>query len=483
MFELLDGVESSSPYGWRATRDHASESGYRSAVVPGAVATFVHILEKHGTMTLKDVIAPALRLARDGFVPDWYTFANFALEQSRLRAFPETHSVFYQDDGTPYLPHFIDGHPSQRMFQSDLAHTLELIGRDGADAFYCGEIAQAIVDHLQANGGVVTREDLANYQIRVREPLMVDYRDNRVAFIPENSGGPTVAEMLNILEGYDLPGLGREDSVALHLTIEAIRMAFADRFTHLGDANYAPIPLQGLNSKEYAAARRAVIQEHGQRVKDPIGDPWPFEPGGRPARAMAASMPGPGHGHTTHMTVIDREHNMVSLTSSLGYLFGSGVTAPGTGVVLNNGMMWFDPEPGRVNSMTPGKRALHAGTPALVFDSQGPLMALGAPGGRAVITSILQVILNVLDYGMTMQPAITAPRVHSEGDFRPVLVDRRFPAKAIEELRTRGHDLAVRDENVLSYYFARPNGVMIDRKHGVLRGGVAPHQVSMAIGM
>lgn len=483
MFELLGpDAEGNSPYGWAATKDNAAESGYRSAVVPGAVATFGRLLADHGTMPLAEVMAPAIRLARDGFVPDWYVFANFALEQSRLQNFPTIKSVFYRADGTPYLPHFIDGHPPQRLVQRDLAWTLQLLAREGTDAFYRGEIARAIADHLTDHGGIVTERDLADYHVRIMEPLWVPYRDFQVAFIPINSGGPTVAEALNILEGFDLAGLGRESATTLHLTLEAIRMAFADRFAHLGDPAFAPIPLEGLQSKEYAAARRAEISPNGPAVGQVVGDPWPFEPGGRPDSLPQPSSPQQAGSHTTHLTVIDRDHNMVSLTSSLGYLFGSGVMVPGTGVVLNNGMMWFDPEPGRVNSIEPGKRALHAGTPALLFDAAGPLMALGAPGGRAVMTAILQVILNVANFGLTMQPAISAPRVHSEGEFRPAFVDRRFPADEIARLEAMGHRVAVREENVLSYYFGRPNGILIDRPNGLLRGGVTPYQVSTALG-
>jgi gamma-glutamyltranspeptidase/glutathione hydrolase len=483
MFELLGPeTEGDSPYGWTATKDNAAESGYRSAIIPGAVATLGQLLRDHGTMPLDKVIAPALRLAREGFVADWYTFANFALEQGRLRDFPTTKSVFYRNDGTPYLPHFIDGHPPQRLVQTDLAATLELIAHEGTGVFYRGEIASAIADHLASHGGLVTEDDLAGYQVRVVEPHLVPYRDFQVAFIPINSGGPTVAEALNILEGFDIANLGRESATTLHLTLEAIRMALADRFAHLGDPAFAPIPLVGLLSKAYAAARRAQIHPDGPAVSNAVGDPWPFEPGGRPESLPQPSSPQQGGSHTTHLTVVDPDRNMVSLTLSLGYLFGSGVTVPGTGVILNNGMMWFDPEPDHVNSIEPGKRALHAGTPALVFDQDGPLMALGAPGGRAVMTAVLQVILNVVDFGMTMQPAISAPRIHSEGEFRPAFVDRRIAPAEIARLETMGHPLVVREENVLSYYFGRPNGILIDRQDGLLRGGVTPHQVSTAIG-
>jgi gamma-glutamyltranspeptidase/glutathione hydrolase len=179
--------------------------------------------------------------------------------------------------------------------------------------------------------------------------------------------------------------------------------------------------------------------------------------------------------------VIDRERNVVSLTASLGQRFGSGVVVPGTGVVLNNGMMWFDPEPGRINSIAPGKHALHAGAPALVFDDDGPLMAVGAPGGRMVLTSVLQVMLNVLDFGLGIQAAISAPRIHCE--VGPLWVDPRFPAEVIAALRRIRDDVVLREETrLISSYYGRPNGILVDQAEGCLRGGVEPFKVSTAIG-
>ena len=257
-------------------------------------------------------------------------------------------------------------------------------------------------------------------------------------------------------------------------------MSFADRLTYLSDTTSAPVPLAGLQSKAYAAARQAQIDLSRGPVAEPIGDPWPYEPGGRPAHGAPSGGRQPPGGHTTHLTVIDRDRNMVALTASLGRLFGSGVVVPGTGVLLNNGMMWFDPEPGHVNSIGAGKRSVSASTPALVFDGQGPLMALGAPGGRKVITAVLQVILNVLDFDLSMQAAISAPRIHCETG--PVHADIRLAEHVVQDLRAIGHEVVMREETFLSSYFARPNGVLIDRQRDVLRGGVEPYKMSTAVG-
>ncbi len=485
MFELLPaGAKGSGAYGWRGTQGDAAETGYRAAVVPGAVAAYTKLHRLLGRLPLAQVMAPAIRLAAEGFVPDWYVFANCAAAMERLRQFPETMAVFYHADGTP-IPFPVSHDTSiapkhERLAQPDLARTLQLIAEQGADVFYRGEIGRAIARHISANGGLITPADMAGYEVRVREPLWIDYRDRRIAFISINSGGPTVAQMFNILEGFDLPALSHNTSATLHLIAEAQRLAFADRFAHLGDPDFAPIPLAGLQSKAYAAVRRAAIDLRRGPVAEPAGDPWPFQPGGRPAHLPPAGGGDPAGQHTTHLTVIDRERNIVSLTASLGQLFGSGVVVPGTGVTLNNGMMWFDPEPGHVNSIGPGKRALHAGTPAIVFDAQGPLLAVGSPGGRKVLTAVQQVIHNVVDFGLGMQAAVSAPRIHCETG--AITMDARLPAEVVEAMRQRGHQVALREEHFLSSYFARPNGILLSRETGLLHSGVEPYKMSTAIG-
>ena len=483
MFELVEPpARGSGVYDWRATKDEAAESGYRTPAVPGAVAAYTRLLDEFGTMSLHQVMAPAIRLASDGFLLDWYVFANSASAMGRLRRFPETMSVFYRPDGTPFRPaNHDDNRTPDRLRQSDLANTLRRIAEQGPDGFYKGEIARAIAGHIQAHGGILSEQDLAGYRLHVRDPLWVDYRGKQVAMVPENTGGPTVAEALNILEGFDLASLGLNSAASLHVVAETLRMAFADRFTHLGDTAAAAIPLEGLQSKAYAAVRRSQIKMERGPLRQPIGDPWAHQPGGRPANPAMPENRQPPEGHTTHLSVIDRHRNMVALTATLGQLFGSGVVVPGTGVLLNNGTMWFDPEPGNVNSIGPGKRSMSAATPALVFDEQGPLMALGAPGGRKVISAVLQVMLNVLDHGLGMQAAISAPRIHVETG--PLHADVRLPADVIQALRHVGHEVVLREETFLSSYFARPNGILVDRENGTLRSGVEPYKMSTAVGI
>lgn len=257
-------------------------------------------------------------------------------------------------------------------------------------------------------------------------------------------------------------------------------MSYADRFAHLGDPDFAEIPLDALESAAYAAARRAAINPSGPPVAQATGDPWPFQAGGRPAQQLPSGGPDAADQHTTHLTVVDRDRNIVSLTASLGQLFGSGVVVPGTGVTLNNGMMWFDPEPGRINSIAPRKRALHAGTPAIVFDGETPFLALGSPGGRKVLTAVQQIIHNVVDFGLGMQDAVSAPRIHCEGEV--LHMDARLPEATIAGVRAMGHQVSVREEHFLSSYFARPNAILIDHTEGVLRSGLEPYKLSTAVG-
>ena len=482
MFALLDpDVQGLGVYGWRGTKDNAAETGYRSVAIPGAVATYATLLERFGTMPLAEVLIPAIRLASEGFPMDWYVFANSAISMARLQAFPHTIATFFKTDGSPYKPSMIDDVLGpERLIQPELAQTLRLIAEQGPDVFYRGEIGQLIAQHLNDHGGLITTTDLANYQVRERDPLWIDYRGKRVAFISRNSGGMTVAQMLNILAGFDLAALGHNSAAALHLIAEAQHMAYADRFAYLGDPDFAEIPLEVLESKTYAEARRTEINVNGPPITEAIGDPWPFRPTGRPANFPLTDGRDAADQHTTHLTVVDRDRNVVSLTASLGQLFGSGIVVPGTGVTLNNGMMWFDPEPGRVNSIGPGKRALHAGTPAIVFDGARPFLALGSPGGRKVLTAVQQIIHNVVDFGLGMQDAVSAPRIHCENGL--VNMDIRLPAETIEAVRAIGHEVAVREEHFLSSYFARPNAILIDRDEGVLRSGLEPYKLSTAVG-
>jgi len=288
-----------------------------------------------------------------------------------------------------------------------------------------------------------------------------------------------VAFALQLLGGFAPEALAHDSVTRLHLIAEALRMTFSDRFRFLGDPGSVPVPLEGLSARGYVDERRALIAENGPAIEPlPPGDPWGYEgkePGSGSGSGDAAGQ------HTTHLNVIDRERNMVALTATLGARFGSGVTVSGLGVVLNNGMMWYDPEPGHISSISPGKRALHAAAPCLLFDSDGGFAAVGSPGARKIMSAVLQVLLNLVDRDMGMREAIAAPRIHREAA-SGILLDAHFPSEVVDGLRERGYDVTTAHESFMSSHFGRPSGILIGRDGAQLHGGVEPYRASIAIG-
>ncbi len=271
-----------------------------------------------------------------------------------------------------------------------------------------------------------------------------------------------------------------DDVTRLHLVAETLRVAFQDRFRFLADPGAERVPLEALVSPEYAAERRRRIDPDGARVaviED--GDPWRFSEVPAPS-AVPISREHPGQ-HTTHLNAADRDGNLVALTATLGNRFGSGVTVPSLGVLLNDGMMWFDPEPGRLNSIKPGKRALHAAAPSIVFRGSSPVLALGSPGARKIMSSVLQVLLNFLDHRLGIQDSIEAPRLHTEAA-PPLLVESHFPEAVQDGLRARGHEVLLKKEGLLSSWFGRPSGIHVDSENGCYRGGMEPYRVGVALG-
>lgn len=461
MYELLPQGEAGM-YSWPATRGNEHNFGYRSIGVPGAVACLCHALERYGRLDRRRVMAPAIRLAEEGFAVDWYTALAIAGYADRLWPHPEAKRTFFKRDGLPLRP-ALGLEPADRLVQPDLARTLRLVAEHGADDFYRGEIADAIARDSASHGGLLSGEDLTTYRVRELSPLRATYRGHELLTLPDTGGGVTVVEALNIVEGYELAALGRGRAQWLHLLAEASRRAFLDRLTYLGDPALAAAPFDRLASKEHAAALRARIDP---RRADP--DAAPLE--------LAASTPAE---HTTHICAVDTERTMVSLTATLGQAFGSGVMPRGTGVVLSDVMTWFDPRPGRASSIAPGKRILWAVAPTLVFREGRAFLAVGAPGARRLITAILQSVVNVVDHGMGPQDAVNEPRVHCEG--RETLLDARVPERIRRALAAMGHRVVVREETFASSYFGRPNAILVG-DDGRLRGGVNRLKPSLAAG-
>ncbi|MCA9858689.1 MAG: gamma-glutamyltransferase [Thermomicrobiales bacterium] len=480
VFELLDDDERTGVYQWRAVKDDANNTGHLSVAIPGMPACLCEAHARFGRLPLGEVMAPAIRLAADGFDIDWSVAYTIAIHSARLKRFPGTRETLFNSSGDPYAPSsFMNA--ADRVVQSWLAETLRRIAANGKDGFYRGETARLIADDMRANGGLLDEEDLAAYDARVFEqPLQGTYGEYQLVASPETNGAPTTFEMLNIVEGYRPFEYGHNSVEALHLIIEAQRRAFVDRFAYLGDPDFAPSPTAGVVSKEFAADRRQTIDIHRATPDVLPGDPWKYQQKPEQPLLTKSGVAG-GEGNTTHFTVVDDKRNMVSCVSTLGYYFGSGIVTPGAGMVLNNGVMWFDPEEGSMVSVGPGKRIMTAGTPVIALRRGKPFLTVGAPGGRRVISGIFQVLLNTLEYGMGPAEAIGAPRVHSEG--KKVEVDSRLPERVIQGLADRGHDLIVREETPAQSSFSRPNGILVDPDTGVLRGGVTPFGPATAVGI
>jgi gamma-glutamyltranspeptidase/glutathione hydrolase len=480
MFPLDDPPGIAGMYAWPSVVGDRNNSGWLAPAVPGMPACLLEAHARFGRLSRQEVMAPAIEVAYDGVDVDWSLSLALASCAELLARFSGSKTVYFRPSGVPLRPIGLST-AADSLRQPDLGRTLEILAREGATAFYRGEIADQIARQMADNGGLIDRDELATYRLRVFDGgIDVDYRDFRLTVAPESGGGLTVAQSLKILEGFDLRALEVGSADAVHLQIEAQRRAFLDRFRHLGDPAIVPVPFRGILSADYNAVRRSTIDLARATPTEGAGDPWPFN-GPDVDQTAPELIAGPDIGHTTHLSVVDQERNMVSLTSTLGAIFGCGVVVPGTGILLNSGATWFDPRPGSQNSIMPGRRILWAGSPAIVSRRGLPFAAIGAPGGRRVISAVLQVLVNLLDYQMGIQDAISAPRVHCEGP--EVLADSRYDVKTIGALRDLGHKITILTESVGTSSFGRPNGVIIDPATGRLRGGVYPYRPYYPFGL
>jgi gamma-glutamyltranspeptidase/glutathione hydrolase len=454
LYRIAGGV-SDGLFAWPRTEHAANEYGHLSVAVPGSLAGLSLAAERYGTMAWHDLLAPAIALARDGFETDWYLALNHAKAVEELIAFPGTARTYLREGRFIHRP--AGQHPGDRSRYPDLAQSLELIARDGAAAFYRGALGQALVDDMKAHGGLITMEDLAAYRVLVEPALMGRYRDTELAFSPGPTGGATALEILNILGEFPSARVGWQTAEGLHLRASAIARGFRDRFEHLGDPAVVKVPWERLLSREHARAAAAAIRRGAVAA-------------GRRPRAVDEC--------TTHVSVVDRHRNMVSLTHTAVSLWGSRVVVPGTGILLNNGMIWFDPEPGKANSVAGGKRGLVNMVPVLGFKRGAPAFTAGAPGGRGIISALPQVISNLVDLKASPQAAVEAPRVHTEGG--EVLVSTRAGDKALAGLARRGHRVAPKDETYSTLNFARPVAIRVSARG--LEAGVEQYSAAAAAG-
>lgn len=448
MFPLAPKGRDKELFGWASVVGSKNVHGPSSVAVPGSLAGIALALEKFGTISLAEALEPAIILAEEGVPITWYFGYLTARFAPLLARYPGASDIFL-DEGK-YAPFSTESVSPRMLRNPDLARVLRLVADQGAAAFYEGEPAAKIVAYLSEHGSSITKEDFASYSARLVEPLVTDYHGHQILATPGPGGGPTLTEGLRLLAGFDLRSAGFGTAESLHLIAESFKIAFADRFAYFADPTRIDVPFEALLATDYLDARRSGIDP--ERAT-------PAKAGDRAALGVTHDLASSiqeytSGGSTTHFSVIDGDGMAVSNTQTLLSGWGSGVVAPGTGVVLNNGMMWFDPEPGRPNSVGPGKRPVANMSPAIVMKNGQAVATLGASGGRKIIGAIAQLAINVIDHDMEIQAATSAPRLDVS---TPVVVmSDRFAPEVFEALRTKGHPVRVADETLLGGEFSSP---------------------------
>jgi gamma-glutamyltranspeptidase/glutathione hydrolase len=406
----------------------------QSSGVPGTVAGLLHALDMYGTMSLKQILKPAIKLAREGFPVSFDLSSSLKARQKTLHKNAASKAYFYKADGSGY-------EYGETLAQKDLATTLGRIAKKGRSGFYKGKTAELMVAEMQRSGGLISHKDLVSYKVVERAPVCGDYRGNSVcAMPPPSSGGVHMVQMLNILEGYDLNALGHNSAAYIHRLVESMRRAYADRSSYLGDPDFFPVPVAELTDKQYAAELRGQINlQKSSRSAD-------IRPG------LDGTSAGKESTETTHFSTWDQWGNVVSNTYTLNFSYGSGISVAGAGFLLNNEMDDFSAKPGSpngyglvggvANAIEPGKRPLSSMTPTIVFDNTGaPILATGSPGGSTIITIVMQMVLNHIDFEMNVAEATAAPRIHHQWLPDLVFYESGVSADTLQLLREMGHQL------------------------------------------
>lgn len=420
------------------TQGRANKVGYLAVGVPGTLKAWAEAVQQWGKLDLATVMQPAIRAARRGFLASAYLCELVANAQPDLLRFPATARIF--------LPGGRPLRPGALVVQPQLAEALQAIAELGPAVLYDGALGQTIVDDIQQNGGILTMADLRAYQTIRREPLVADYRGYQVTVpAPPCAGGVHLLQILRILAGYDVAGLGFGTADNLHLLAECFKIAFADRAAYLGDPTDQQAPLDWLLSPGYAAERRSQIDLRQAN------------------RAGPGVAPRVESSNTTHVTAADRDGNIACLTQTINDAFGSKVMVPGTGILLNNTMALFDPHPDQPNSVGPGRRMTSSMCPTIITRDGQPFLALGTPGGVRIFPSVLQAISNVIDHGLSLQAAVEAPRVWTQG--QELEVEEGVAAAVRQELVARGHPVVT-----VNTVAGGMNGILFEQNTGLMYG-------------
>jgi gamma-glutamyltranspeptidase/glutathione hydrolase len=438
-------------------KNMANQLGHTAVGTPGTLAGLFEVHRRYGHLSWRDVVAPAMNMAREGF----QVHADVATQMrspatagnvdylTKLTANEECARV-YTKNGELYAE-------GEVLVNEDYANSLAKIAEGGPDVMYRGEFTARIDEDFRRHGGYLTAADLDAYRVRITDPVQSDYRGYRLATSPPPGGGVIIGKVLNILEGFDLASLPQTGADHVHLVASALRIAFADRAEYWGDPEFLDIPVDLLLSKEHAAERRATIT-------------WDAAP------TLAGAATGSGGNDTTHLSVIDRAGNMVGITHTLG--ISSGVVVPGLGFMFNNAMHKFDPRPGRPNSIAPGKSRSSALSPTVLFKEDKPFLVLGSPGAFGIITGVMQTILNVVDRGDSAVEAVSRPRLHCEGP--TVQLEARFPTWIDAQLEAMGHKVK-RSTKSYDRFSGLVHAARIDYERGRVDGGADPRRGGLAL--
>ncbi len=442
-----------------------SRFSYFAVGVPGTVAGLAYALEQYGTISLEEALAPAIKYAEEGYILNDKHVKDIHAREKRLRRYPSTEKVFFKEDGSFY-------EVGELFVQPDLAKTLQLIAKEGPDAFYTGEIADLIVKQMEENKGLITKEDLADYQPGIRKPVHGTYRGYDIfSMCPPSSGGAHIVQILNILEGFDIGYLGHNSAETIHLMAEAMTRAYADRSEYLGDTDFVDVPLKGITSKAYAAELRKQINRFRATVSSQI----------KPGNA-----PGYESDETTHFSIVDKYGNAVANTYTINFSFGSGIVVDGAGFLLNNEMDDFSAKPGvpnaygliggDANAVEPNKRMLSSMSPTIVLKDGNVFLVTGSPGGARIITTTLQVIMNVIDHGMNIQEAVNAPKIHHQWLPDEIRIEKGISLDTIKILTSMGHKVSLKGP------MGAASSVLVDQETGLLYGASDPRRQGLALG-
>ena len=454
--------EAATPALWQRNAEgrvigNQNMTGGKAVAVPGEVAGLWHAFHAYGSgnVTWSDLLQPAIRLAEEGFVVTPTLYHDMAASYDAMVAYPEFGEIFLDERGL----HCGVGEVIQNP---DLGRTLRRIAEGGRDAFYTGDMARAMVESVNKYGGVFTLEDLASYEVRVLKPVAGTYRGYRVYSSPlPSSGGTHILQALNILENFDIQALGHNETETLHILSEAFGMVFADRARYMGDPGYVRVPARGLLDKAYAARQAAQIRMDGRLTYAPV-DPWAYE-----------------SEQTTHFSIADIDGNVVGVTQTVNGIFGAKVAPKGCGFVLNNEMGDFSPHPASPNAIAPGKTPLSSMSPTILLKADGtPLLVAGSPGSTRIITTLIQIISNVVDHGMAVQEAIDAPRIYAD-TAGPIEYEKRLDPGVVAGLVAMGYEVTESDAYARGFGSVQAIAYGDD---GRLYGGADPRRDGKALG-